>query len=181
RPLDPDRRARPQGHRGPAQRAERRGVRAPLRGQRPVGFAAAAARYGHPAPALGRGRAAARRGARPQDPRRAALRARPPDGAEARRADRVRRPVGAFAFAFAFASAYALRASADSTPFRSSRSERRRVARNDSGYFAGRPAVSPSPARRLIQAAAKIAIATTVTRMVLIALISGFTPSRTSE
>src|ERR1700722_6120114 len=47
-------------------------------------------------------------------------------------------------------------------------------------YFAGRPAVSPS-ARRLIMAAAKIATATTATRMVQIALISGFTPSRTSE
>src|SRR5262249_34199208 len=46
-------------------------------------------------------------------------------------------------------------------------------------HFAGSPA--PVPARRPTQAAAKIATATTITRMLQIALISGFTPSRTSE
>src|ERR1700692_75644 len=48
-------------------------------------------------------------------------------------------------------------------------------------YFAGRPAVVPPRARPPMMAAAKIATATTATRMVQIALISGFTPSRTSE
>ena len=72
--LDPDARPRPEGHRlaGLGDGRERALVRAALRGAGPLGRPDHAARRAEPDPPLRRRRAAARRGARPQDPRRGA-------------------------------------------------------------------------------------------------------------